>query len=209
MPRPRALDDAKCREICALVTAGCKIEVAAHYVGCTSITIRREARRNPTFMQQLRSAQINSRVLPLQALRQAAHTHWRAAAWFLERVHPHEFGRRVPDSVSPADLKDWATNWFRILVEEVTDVEVRNRLIKRYEQLEDNSRQQALASRDPTPVRGKRRGQPKSRPATPPAASQPQDPAAQPPGGQMPEQTNLQLSNTHALSTHQEQNGAP
>ena len=114
MPRPRALDESKIREVCALVSAGCTIDVAAHYVGCTSVTIRREAQRNPTFKQQLRSAQINSRVLPLQALRQAAHTHWRAAAWFLERVHPNEFGRRVPDSISEADLNDWLAKWFKI-----------------------------------------------------------------------------------------------
>lgn len=209
MPRPRALDEAKIREVCALVSVGCTIDVAAHYVGCTPVTIRREAQRNKTFKKQLRSAHINSRVLPLQALRQAAHTHWRAAAWFLERVHPNEFGRRVPDSISEPDLNDWLAKWFKILAEEVTDDEVRNALMERFGQMVENDLQQELASRDPAPVGRKRRCKPKSCPATPPVAPPPHDPTAQPSIGQLPAQTDLQPSDTHTLSTPQEQNGVP
>ena len=41
--RPRFLDDEKRRQVCALISAGCNVHIAAHYVGCNSITIRREA----------------------------------------------------------------------------------------------------------------------------------------------------------------------
>jgi hypothetical protein len=34
MPRPRLLDDAKRREICALISVGAGIDAAARYVGC-------------------------------------------------------------------------------------------------------------------------------------------------------------------------------
>src|SRR3972149_3390604 len=103
MPRPRALDELKRREICALVSAGCGIAEAARYVGCNPVTIRREAPRNAEFHEPLRNADLRAELSPLQALRQAAHTHWRAAAWFLERTQPDRFGRRNPDTVTPQD----------------------------------------------------------------------------------------------------------
>ena len=43
--RPRALDDAKRREISHLVAGGCGLREAARYVHCDITTIRREAKR--------------------------------------------------------------------------------------------------------------------------------------------------------------------
>ena len=50
--RPRALDEIKRREVCALVAAGCGIEFASRYIGCSARTIRREALRNEDFHEQ-------------------------------------------------------------------------------------------------------------------------------------------------------------
>jgi IS30 family transposase len=45
--RPRTLDDAKRREICALMAGGCGMRDIVRYVGCSRKTILRDARRNP------------------------------------------------------------------------------------------------------------------------------------------------------------------
>ena len=34
--RPRALDEVKRREVCALISAGCGVEGAARFVGCAA-----------------------------------------------------------------------------------------------------------------------------------------------------------------------------
>src|SRR5438270_8837533 len=78
--RPRALDDTKRREICALIAGGCGLREAARYVRCSTNTIRREADRNPEFHDQLRQSEAYAQLSPLRAMQQAVGTHWRAAA---------------------------------------------------------------------------------------------------------------------------------
>jgi hypothetical protein len=56
--RPRALDEVKRREVCALVAAGCGLEWASRYVGCSARTVRREALRNEDFHEQLRRCEL-------------------------------------------------------------------------------------------------------------------------------------------------------
>ncbi len=94
--RPRVLDDGKRREICALIAGGCGLREAAKYVHCSVNTIRREAERNVDFAEQLRHSESYARLSPLRAMQAAMGTHWRAAAWFLERAFPEQFAR--PDA---------------------------------------------------------------------------------------------------------------
>src|SRR3954471_24234235 len=74
--RPRTLDDAKRREICALVAGGCGLREAARYVRCNTGTIRLEAERNPEFDNQLRRSQTYAQLSPLRAMQLAVGTHW-------------------------------------------------------------------------------------------------------------------------------------
>lgn len=127
--RPRALDDVKRREVCALLSAGCGLEGAARYVGCNPITIRREAARNPEFHEQLRAAELTAQVTPLQAMRKAASTHWRAAAWFLERTQPHHFAPRRPLTLSVEEVGFYIGQIMEVFDDEVHDPAVRRRLI--------------------------------------------------------------------------------
>ncbi len=92
--RERILDEGKLREVCALLSAGCSLQAAAHYVQCAPNTIRREAARNPDFGRRFREARLQAQLSPLQAMRTAAASHWRAAAWMLERGDPDHFARR-------------------------------------------------------------------------------------------------------------------
>jgi hypothetical protein len=129
--RPRALDEFKQREVCALVSAGCGIEGAASYIGVNPITIRREALRNPDFHEKLRNAELASQLEPLHAMRRAASTHWRAAAWILERTNPSRFGRRDPDSLTPAQVKSIMTRVVEGIVDEFPDADTAQRVCDR------------------------------------------------------------------------------
>jgi IS30 family transposase len=117
--RPRALDEIKRREVCALVSTGCSVRRAARYVGCAHTTIVREAQQNQDFRDRLRAAEIQAQLHPLRAIRQAAATHWRAAAWWLERTQSG-FARRDPDSIS--------TKRVRALFQNLLDVVDKERL---------------------------------------------------------------------------------
>src|SRR3972149_5234957 len=96
MPRPCVLDDGKQREVCALVAAGCGIEVAARYVGCNPRTIRRAAMRDADFYERLRQAELAAQITPLHALRKESGSHWRAAAPLLGRAPPHRLAPTKP-----------------------------------------------------------------------------------------------------------------
>jgi IS30 family transposase len=129
--RPRVLDEAKRREICALVSAGCGIEAAARYVGCAPTTIRREALRNDDFHDDLRQAELTAQLSPLRAMRQAAATHWRAAAWLLERTHPERFAKQNPKNFRPEQVEAFMTHMAEVVAEEISDEPTRQRVYRR------------------------------------------------------------------------------
>lgn len=103
--RPRALDEMKRREICALVSAGASLQSAAEYVGCAYITVYRERRRDEAFRTQLARAKAVRQLAPLQMMRQSAQNNWRAAAWLLERADPEQFGKRRPNAFAAKELR--------------------------------------------------------------------------------------------------------
>jgi IS30 family transposase len=84
--RPRALDHLKTRHVIHLLSRGCSLEEAARYVGCAAGTIRREARRNPEFGNELRHVRLEAELSVLDTVRHAAHGHWRAGRYLLERA---------------------------------------------------------------------------------------------------------------------------
>jgi hypothetical protein len=119
--RPRTLDDGKRREICALIAGGCSLNDAARYVDCSTSTIRREAERNPDFLAQLRHSENHARLSPLRAMQQAMGTHWRAAAWFLERAFPHRFGRPESSTFGPREARELMKELFELVAIEVPE----------------------------------------------------------------------------------------
>jgi IS30 family transposase len=125
------LDEVKRHEICALVSVGCGVEAAARYVGCSPTTIRREALRNSDFRERLRQSELNSQLSPLQAMRRAAATHWRAAAWLLERTHPQRFAKQNPKFLKPEQVEAVMLQFAEVVAEEITDLSHRNRIYAR------------------------------------------------------------------------------
>lgn len=79
--RPRLLaDEEKRRTLFAMISIGSGREAAARHVGCSVWTISREAVRDPDFDRRLREAETSAELMPLQMLRKASGSHWRAAA---------------------------------------------------------------------------------------------------------------------------------
>ena len=119
--RKRVLDDVKRSEVCALISVGCSVDAAARYVGCNPSTIRRESARNLDFHEQLRRAELAAELQPLHALRRAAATHWRAAAWFLERTRPAQFARFSPNLCRIDDVEELMDHWLQLIGRELPD----------------------------------------------------------------------------------------
>lgn len=91
--RPHTLDEVRQAEVCALVSTGVSLRSAARYIGCDRKTIHREQLRNEQFAANLRQAEMRAEYSPLEAMHDAAHRHWRAAAWLLERTRPQQYAR--------------------------------------------------------------------------------------------------------------------
>jgi hypothetical protein len=104
--RPRFLDDTKRGQLIAIVANGCGVTAAARYLGCHPRTVRRECASDPSFRQQLKRAEFQGQLEPIQNLRKAAKTHWRAAAWMLERSRPYAFTPTKADLFNNDDVND-------------------------------------------------------------------------------------------------------
>ena len=94
MAREKVLDEGKKREIVALATAGMSLAKIARYVGCGRKTIFRERQSDEEFDFRMRRAWMARDLNPREAMRRFASTHWRAAAWMLEREERQEKDRR-------------------------------------------------------------------------------------------------------------------
>ena len=129
--RPRSLDDAKRREVVALISVGLGLQDAARYVGCSVSTLRREMQRNAEFRQDIHSAEIRTQIDALRAMRNASATHWRAAAWFLERTNPRRFARPSLRAFSPDEIQTALDDVITAAIDEIDDPAVRKRVARR------------------------------------------------------------------------------
>jgi hypothetical protein len=108
MPQGRqaVLDETARREVLALLSAGISRRNAAYYVGCAPKTIPNTMRRDPEFARQVRRAETHWELGLVHAIRVAGRQSWRANAWLLERVLPHNYGRRAPDHLTPEEASE-------------------------------------------------------------------------------------------------------
>jgi hypothetical protein len=103
--RRRVLDRAKKQLLCDAVARGATMTEAALTVGVSLRTVQREAQDDPEFDHQLRTPHAE-KPDPLTMMHSAARTHWRAAAWLLERSNPDQYGRRPAVSCSPFQFQE-------------------------------------------------------------------------------------------------------
>ena len=131
--RPFALDDVKRGEIVALITAGYGLSDAARYVGCSVNTINRDAQRDANFHKRMREAYLAAEPKPLQALRQAATHHWRAAAWLLQRVNPDRYVRKKEGTYNALDVDDLISQFIHCVAPDIPDRDAYERIARRIE----------------------------------------------------------------------------
>ena len=87
------MDPAKKVKFCQLIRESQTIEHAAEWVDVSIRTVQRERKRDEDFDHEVRLA-LQATPDPLTLMENAARTHWRAAAWLLERTRPEEFARQ-------------------------------------------------------------------------------------------------------------------
>jgi hypothetical protein len=121
--RPAVLDTEKKSKIIAILSVGCSQIVAAHYVGCSRWTIRREAMRDTQFADELRKAIGNAELGLVKNIRNAAkkEQYWRAAAWVLERCYPEKYARHGPDVITLEQIGVLLTKFSEIVIKEVPE----------------------------------------------------------------------------------------
>lgn len=129
--RPRVLDDKKRSEVITLLSVGLGLQEAARYVGCSVDTLRREMQRNEEFGDEVRTADVRAQIGAIRSLREAASTHWRAAAWYLERTNPRRFSRTSQRTFRPDEIEAVFSDVIAAAVDEIDDPELRDRVCRR------------------------------------------------------------------------------
>jgi len=123
----------KKREILAIVAVGCSRRTAAGYVGCSPSTITNEIQRDKLFAAEIERRERSAEIGYARNIQDAAKDarNWRAAAWFLERRYPDDFGSRTHGAVTAAQLNGLMAGFAQIISEEVPIAVFRKRIMKR------------------------------------------------------------------------------
>ena len=106
--RRRALNQKNKVEVCNHIAHGATVEEAADTIGVSLRTVQREAKLDEDFDHELKLAQ-GTAPDPLRMMQTAARTHWRAAAWLLERTDPDRYAKRPASSASPEQFEQALT----------------------------------------------------------------------------------------------------
>ena len=95
----RIMTPARRTKLCELIAESHTIEEASEAVGVSIRTVQRERKRDEDFDHEVLLA-LQKTPDPLKLMEQAARTHWRAAAWLLERQNPEEYARKPVNTTS-------------------------------------------------------------------------------------------------------------
>ena len=95
-------------KLCQLVRESATIVEAAEAIGVSLRTVQRERKYDEDFDHELLLA-LSAPPDPLKLMLAAARTHWRAAAWLLERTRPEQYARR-PNNLANAGQVNRAVN---------------------------------------------------------------------------------------------------
>ena len=169
--RPPVLDEAKKREILAILTVGCSRRTAARYVGCTASTIQNTAERDAHFARKAAAGQLQHRSRPDEEHPQRGQE---GAVLAGGGLGP---GTRLPRALLPAAVRMslpsnrfprcWA-QFTDIIVAEVPVARYRQRIVKRLETLTRGlcgptapgpTPESSRETKSPSPLTGEGRGE--------------------------------------------------
>jgi hypothetical protein len=115
-PQPKRTPEAR-KTIIDAIEQGTPYRHAAAMAGMSEDTLARWREDDAELAESIKAAEGRAVAGRLARIRTAEPTHWQAAAWWLERKYPAEFGRTVQD-VNVGGQKDGAP--LRIILERVT-----------------------------------------------------------------------------------------
>ena len=95
MARPVKLDAARIERLVTALAAGHTRRSAAVFAGVNPRTVERRQARDPAFRALLRDAEERAVLRNVALIQTAATKQWQAAAWWLERRVPDDWGRHL------------------------------------------------------------------------------------------------------------------
>lgn len=93
-----AYDDDKATKIVNAIEQGVPYRHAAAIAGISEDTLARWRKRYADFADAIKAAEGRAVAGRLSRIRLAEPDHWQAAAWWLERKYPQEFGKTVQEN---------------------------------------------------------------------------------------------------------------
>jgi hypothetical protein len=136
MTRAVKLDALKQNTVLTLVSVGISQRQAALQVGCDPSTVTKLAARDEAFAEQLLASQRSSVQSRLEQVQRHGEKSWRAAAWLLEKCHPHLYGKNA-GNVDQRALEEQRQQMIMILGQEIGDAELLDRIIDRLHELDE------------------------------------------------------------------------
>jgi len=95
MARPTKLNPERIQRICDALRSGNTRQASAQYAGVNYHSLRRWERSNDDFADAIKKAEADHVVYCVATIKKAMPTHWQAAAWWLERRRPDDYGRNL------------------------------------------------------------------------------------------------------------------
>ena len=95
--RPTKYSPETLKTIIAAIEQGAPLRHAAAYAGISEDTLARWREKHADFADAIKAAEARAVIGRLARIRRAEEDSWQAAAWWLERKYPSEFGRTVQD----------------------------------------------------------------------------------------------------------------
>ena len=98
--------------ICQAIRAGNYARVAAAYAGITEATYYNWLKRGETaksglyfdFFEAVKKAEADAQTRNVAIIQQAAKKTWQAAAWWLERKFPNDWGKQVQEQAHTGEI---------------------------------------------------------------------------------------------------------
>lgn len=143
--KPSTLDDPKVKLLLQALTAGNYVEVSCAYAGLSVATVyqwldkgRKEKERRANgekadpskttyieLLEAIESARAKAVVANVAVIQQAARSGtWQAAAWWLERTSPQQFGRKVQAEVTgKISIDDLERRMIELIGDDTSDIQ--------------------------------------------------------------------------------------